>query len=222
MNIIETFKGFSLLGAQWVMWLLIGLSLFSISIMIERLIYFFGQRVDIRPLSVELTKLLRDSNFKGARELFAKKKGVAAAVLRAGLEEAERGPDAADEAAQSAIIQQRAHLEKNLAFLGTVGANAPFIGLLGTVIGIIQAFHDLSLNTQGGASTVMSGISEALVATAIGLFVAIPAVIAFNIFQRRIKLLAGDADALNHVLLAGLRGNGHTNGNGDSGKKGGK
>ena len=222
MNIIETFKGFSLLGAQWVMWLLVVLSLTSISIMIERLIYFVGQRVDIQPLSTELTKLLRDGNFKAARELFAKKKGVAASVVRVALDEAERGPDAADEAAQSAVIQERARLDKNLAFLGTVGANAPFIGLLGTVIGIIQAFHDLSLNTQGGASTVMSGISEALVATAIGLFVAIPAVIAFNIFQRRIKLLIGDADALNHVLLAGLRGNGHTNGGERDNRKGGK
>ena len=219
MNIIETFKGFSLLGAQWVMWLLVMLSLISISIMIERAIYFFGQRVNIRPLMTELTKLLRDADYKGARELFSKKKGVAPLIIRAALEEAERGPDAADEAAQSAVIQERAKLEKNLAFLGTVGSNAPFIGLLGTVIGIIQAFHDLSLNTQGGASTVMSGISEALVATAIGLLVAIPAVIAFNLYQRRIKALIGDADALNHVLLAGLRGNGHTGGDG---RKGGK
>lgn len=222
MNIIETFKGFSLLGAEWVMWLLVALSLFSISIMIERLIFYFGQRVDIGPLGLALTKTLRNEDYAAARELFAKQKGVAAAVARAALEEAERGPDAADEAAQSAVIQERMRLEKNLAFLGTVGSNAPFIGLLGTVIGIIQAFHDLSLNTQGGASTVMSGISEALVATAIGLLVAIPAVVSFNIFQRRIKTLLGDADALNHVLLAGLRGNGHTNGNGGNGKKDGK
>ena len=219
MNIIESFKGFALLGAQWVMWVLVVLSLLSISIMIERLIYFFGQRVDVRTLITELTKTLRDKDYAAARELFSQKKGVAASVVCAALEEAERGPDAADEAAQSAIIQERARLEKNLAFLGTVGSNAPFIGLFGTVIGIIQAFHDLSLNAQGGVSTVMAGISEALVATAIGLLVAIPAVVAFNIFQRRIKTLLGDAYALNHVLLAGLRGNGHLESNG---KKGGK
>ncbi len=207
MNIIETFKGFALFGAQWVMWVLVVLSVLSIAIMVERLIYYFGQRVNVSALSAELTKTLRDENYKAARELFSKKKGVAAAVICAALEEAERGPDAVDEAAQSAVIQERIRLERNLAFLGTVGSNAPFIGLFGTVIGIIQAFHDLSLNTQGGASVVMSGISEALVATAIGLLVAIPAVIAYNIFQRRIKTLTGDADALIHVLLAGLRGN---------------
>ncbi len=221
MDIIESFKGFALLGAQWVMWVLVVLSLFSIAMMIERLFYYFGQRADIGALSAELTKLLRDQSYKAARELLAKKKGVAVVVARAALEEAERGPDAADEAAQSAVIQERTRLEKNLSYLGTVGSNAPFIGLFGTVIGIIRAFHDLSLNTQGGAAAVMSGVAEALVATAIGLLVAIPAVIAFNIFQRRIKVLLNDADALNHVVLAGLRGSHHlnTNGNGKNGAK---
>ena len=97
-------------------------------------------------------------------------------------------------------------MERNLAFLGTVGNNAPFVGLFGTVIGIIVAFNELSLNTQGGASTVMGGISEALVATAIGLLVAIPAVAAFNTFQRRIKVIVGDSNSVTHTILAGLKG----------------
>jgi biopolymer transport protein ExbB len=222
MDIIESFKGFALLGAQWVMWVLVVLSLFSIAMMIERLLYYFGQRVDIRPLSAELSKLLKDRNYKAARELVAKKKGVAVEMARAALDEAERGPDAADEAAQSAMIQERTKLEKNLSYLGTVGSNAPFIGLFGTVIGIIRAFHDLSLNTQGGAAAVMTGVAEALVATAIGLLVAIPAVIAFNIFQRRIKVLLSDADALNHAILAGLRGNQTLSDTTADGKKGAK
>lgn len=208
MNIIEAFKGFALLGAEWVMWLLVVLSLLSISIMIERTIFFIGKRTDISELAQELVKRLVNKDFEGARELVAKRQGVAAAVAQHALREAERGADAVDEAASSALILERSRLERNLAFLGTVGNNAPFIGLFGTVLGIIQAFHDLSLNTQGGASTVMSGISEALVATAIGLLVAIPAVIAFNLFQRRIKALLGDSDALVHTLLSGLRGNG--------------
>ena len=208
MNIIESFKGFSLLGAEWVMWVLIFLSLISITIMIERLIFFIGQRTDVATLGKELGKRLREQDFKGAKEVADKTKGIAAEVAKIALVEAKHGPEALDEAAQGAIITERMRLEKNLAFLGTVGNNAPFIGLFGTVIGIIQAFHDLSLNTQGGASTVMSGISEALVATAIGLLVAIPAVAAFNTFQRRIKTLVGDANALTHMLLASMRGNG--------------
>jgi biopolymer transport protein ExbB len=207
MNIIESFKGFSLLGAEWVMWVLIFLSLVSISIMIERFIFFVGQRIDIQSFGRELADRLRRQDYTGAKALAEKRKGVAASVAKVAVAEAEHGPDALDEAAQGAIITERMRLEKKLAFLGTVGNNAPFIGLFGTVIGIIQAFHDLSLDTQGGAQTVMGGISEALVATAIGLLVAIPAVAAFNVFQRRIKTLMGDADALTHMLLAGLRGN---------------
>jgi len=206
MNIIDSFLRFSLLGAEWVMWVLIALSLISITIMIERTIYFFGQRPDISKFSGEMMRLLSKGDIKGAKSKIEGVKGVSAEVARVAMAEAHRGPDAVDEAAAGALIQERLRLERNLAFLGTVGNNAPFIGLFGTVIGIILAFHDLSLNTQGGASTVMAGISEALVATAIGLFVAIPAVAAFNIFQRRIKAILGDADAVVHVILSGLKG----------------
>lgn len=206
MNIIKSFLQFALLGSQWVMWVLVVLSLISVTIMVERVVYYFGQRPDVSKLMEELLRLLRNGDLTGARKQVAEMKGVAAAVARAALSEADRGPAAADEAAASALIQERMRLERNLAFLGTVGNNAPFVGLFGTVIGIILAFHDLSLNTQGGASTVMAGISEALVATAIGLLVAIPAVAAFNIFQRRMKAIIGDADAVVHAILSGLKG----------------
>ena len=85
------------------------------------------------------------------------------------------------------VAGQRQKLDQGLVVLGTLGNNAPFIGLFGTVIGIIKAFHDLASAPQGGPSVVMSGISEALVATAVGLMVAIPAVIAYNTFQRIVK-----------------------------------
>ena len=206
MNIIDSFLGFSLLGAEWVMWVLVVLSLASIAIMIERAIYFFGQRPDISGLVDDLQKQLHSSNIAQARKQLADMKGVAAAVGRAAMVEADLGPDAADEAAQAAMMRERLLMERNLAFLGTVGNNAPFVGLFGTVIGIILAFNELSLNTQGGASSVMAGISEALVATAMGLLVAIPAVAAFNLFSRRIKVILGDADVVVHVILSGLKG----------------
>lgn len=207
MDIIQSFLGFALLGAEWVMWVLVALSLISITIMIERAIYFIGQRPDISGLIEALPEMLARGDVNSAENKLKDIKGVAAEVSRAALKEARRGAKAADEAATGALIRERLRMERNLAFLGTVGNNAPFIGLFGTVLGIIQAFHNLSLNTQGGASMVMAGISEALVATAIGLLVAIPAVVAFNIFQRRIKTLLGDADSLTHAILAGLNGN---------------
>jgi biopolymer transport protein ExbB len=96
-----------------------------------------------------------------------------------------------------------------LIVLGTLGNNAPFIGLFGTVLGIIKAFSDLAENTQGGADVVMAGISEALVATAVGLIVAIPAVIAFNYFNRRVRAVTTATDDLAHTILSELYGQAH-------------
>src|SRR5262249_39615495 len=132
-------------------------------------------------------------------------------VITAGLREAARGAEAAAEAMIGAMTRERLRLEQRLSFLGTLGNNAPFLGLLGTVIGIVMAFERLGESRGGDAhaaasTEVMAAIAEALVATAIGLVVAIPAVAAFNYFQRRIRVVTSNADALTRVLLAHLRG----------------
>jgi biopolymer transport protein ExbB len=212
MDIVKSFLGFALLGAEWVMWVLVALSILSVAIMIERVICFVGKRPALGDLPRELRALVQRGDISAAKKLVEEKGGVSFRVAESVLSIANEGPKAVDELASSELIRERLRLERNLAFLGTVGNNAPFIGLFGTVLGIIQAFHDLSLNTQGGASTVMSGISEALVATAIGLLVAIPAVIAFNMFQRRIKAIIADADALVRVIISGLEGKGTAGG----------
>ena len=110
------------------------------------------------------------------------------------------------EAMTGARTRERLHLERNLAILGTLGNNAPFIGLFGTVLGIIKAFADLSKNQAGGAAAVMSGISEALVATAVGLMVAIPAVIFFNFFQGKVRKAMARVDAMAHLVLSTVPG----------------
>jgi biopolymer transport protein ExbB len=104
----------------------------------------------------------------------------------------------------SAKTRARQEHERNLVVLGTLGNNAPFIGLFGTVLGIIRAFKDLSLDTDAGEQAVMAGISEALVATAVGLLVAIPAVVAFNFFNRRVRAAVTTSDAIAHVVLGEL------------------
>ena len=97
--------------------------------------------------------------------------------------------------------------EQRLGFLGTLGNNAPFIGLFGTVLGIIRAFFDLSVNPGAtGMGTVMAGISDALVATAVGLFVALPAVVAYNLFQRDLRRATQRATSLGHAAVAHLEG----------------
>ncbi len=99
----------------------------------------------------------------------------------------------------------RLSMEKNLALLGTLGNNAPFIGLLGTVIGIVRSFRALQASSGQVSAGLMSEIGEALVSTAIGLLVALPAVAAFNLFQRLIRARMGRASALAHEILAFMK-----------------
>ena len=206
MHITERFLAFTLLGAEWVLWLLIGLSVISFAIMIERAYYFLTHGVDVDSLAGDLRRLLAKGSVADARSRVKASDAAEMTVVAAGLGEVERGVDAVAEAMVGQKARERMRLERNLAFLGTLGNNAPFIGLFGTVLGIIRAFHELSGNQAGGVAVVMAGISEALVATAVGLMVAIPAVVGFNYFNRRVRQTLANVDALAHVVLAQLKG----------------
>ena len=104
---------------------------------------------------------------------------------------------------QSVKARMRPGLDANLSILATIGSNAPFVGLLGTVLGIINAAHQLTAEgAQNAPNAVMSGVFEALVATAVGLFVAIPAVVAYNLFQRRVRKRMAEVDSLAHLILS--------------------
>lgn len=209
MHITEKFLALTLLGAEWVLWLLIALSVVSVGIMIERAWFFFARTVNAASLGEKLDKLLRSGQFAEARKLMQASRGIEAIVVDSGLAEVNRGADAVAEAMLSSKASERLKLERNLAVLGTLGNNTPFIGLLGTVLGIIKASHDLAGAQSGGgaaATAVMSGVFEALVATAVGLMVAIPAVIGYNYFQRRVRATVGGIDTLAHLVLSHVRG----------------
>jgi biopolymer transport protein ExbB len=202
-------------GAEWVMWVLIALSVVSVAVMLERAWFYVSIRDDLGGLANQLRDALRKSDFERARKILEASPSAEAAVVLAGLDEADRGSQASEEAMQGAKALQKMRLERRLAFLGTLGNNAPFIGLLGTVIGVVAAFEGLAAESpdaaQGAAGApqqVMAGIAEALVATAVGLGVAIPAVIAFNIFQRHSRSILANTEALSRVLMSHLVGNG--------------
>jgi biopolymer transport protein ExbB len=170
------------------------------------------QRDDFPALVRAVHYALSEGNFEGARKRLAASPSVEAAVGLAGLEQWESGGAAMGEAMAAAAGLQRARIEKRLLFLGTVGNNAPFVGLLGTVIGVVGAFGELAGTSMADAATglaperVMSSISEALVATAAGLVVAIPAVAVFNYFQGMLATALANADTLGHVLLSHAQG----------------
>jgi len=178
----------------------------SFYLIIERTIFFIRYRTNVAELSRDIAKLLARGDLQGLAQRLKGEKGVVARILEAGVKEASSGPLAAEQAMGGEKTRQKLKCERNLAVLATIGNNAPFIGLFGTVIGVLVSFHRFSGNTTGGAGAVMSDISEALAATAIGLFVAIPAVAAFNAFQRRTKGLLANADSLSSLLLTALGG----------------
>ena len=204
MHLTERILGFTLLGSEWVLWLLLALSVLSVAVMVERALVLGGTGADVEALGRELVTRLLEADRAGALRLLEGRRTPATAVAAAGVAQIGRGADAVAETMASVKTRLRVDLERHLGILGTLGNNAPFIGLFGTVLGIIRAFADLSHNQGGGAGAVMSGISAALVATAVGLLVAIPAVVAFNFFQSRVRLAMARVDAMAHLVLSAV------------------
>jgi biopolymer transport protein ExbB/TolQ len=204
--LIERLLKVALLGSTWVMYLLLALSVFSIGAMFERLLYFWRRRDDIDELGERLIALLENGNREGASALLKKSKSIEAGVLEPSLRYIDGGPEAVADAIDGQLIRARTELERGSTLLGTLGNNAPFIGLFGTVIGVIIAFHQLGVSQSGASmNAVMGGIAEALVATGVGLFVAIPAVVAYNLIQKRIGDIENNVAAITKDVTALLR-----------------
>ncbi len=191
-------------GSRWVLWLLLGLSLMAVAVMLERAWFFIQERRPGRKLDHALA-LLRTHGPEAALAALQGTRSMEAAVARMSLENALDGAASVEEHVAATVESERLRYERGLAFLGTLGSNAPFIGLFGTVLGIIRAFHDLAANTAQGAQAVMAGIAEALVATAVGLLVALPAVAAYNTFARQVEAAAAAAGGMGHAILAVLK-----------------
>jgi biopolymer transport protein ExbB/TolQ len=213
--LIEKLLKVALLGSSWVMYLLLALSVFSIATIIERWIFFRRHRDDIDELGDKLIALLEKGDGDAAAALLKKSRSVEATVLGPALLYLDGGADAVQDAVESSMIRQRRDLERGSTLLGTLGNNAPFIGLFGTVIGVIIAFQQLSAN-NGAASmgNVMGGIAEALVATGVGLFVAIPAVVAYNVLQKAVTDIEDNVASIAKEITALLKGSRHRSGNG--------
>lgn len=199
MDISRFFLGLALGGAGWVLWLLVALSLCSVAVMIERGLWLRRRRAP-----QALIAALRDGDEAVVADVLSSetaRNSVAGAVVAAGTKAAAGGVRAAAEAMLAERARQRREAERLLVVLGTLGSNVPYIGLFGTVLGVIKAFDELGAGSAN-SGLVMGGISEALVATAVGLLVAVPAVVAYNSYSRRVKSLLAEADEAAHVLLA--------------------
>jgi biopolymer transport protein ExbB/TolQ len=191
-------------AATGILFLLIGLSVIQVAILVERGLVMWRTRGQRRQLR-RLTHAIAAGRLEEAATMVETPRSLPETVLAAGLARAADGPAAVEEVVRARAAEGKLALERRLSFLATLGNNAPFIGLLGTVLGIMHAFANLSMAGGQVSAEVMSGISEALVATGVGLMVALPAVIAFNWFQRVIKGRVVAAESLGGELLALLR-----------------
>jgi biopolymer transport protein ExbB/TolQ len=205
--LIERLLKVALLGSEWILYLLLILSVVSISTMVERLIYFRRRFENIDNLHRRLARVLDQDDLDAAAALLEKSKSVEARVAREALRWAQSGPEAMADAVDSALSLSKKELERGLNFLGTLGNNSPFVGLFGTVLGVIMAFSALGSNGQNSSAMggVMSAIAEALVATGVGLFVALPAVVAYNMIQKRIGEIETGSLALTKLISAYLK-----------------
>ena len=209
MDLTPYFLDFALLGASWVLILLVALSVVSVGVMIERALWFSGRDTDTDRFTREVKGAFERNELDRVENKYKTSLAIPVQVALKGLAERDRGPEAAAEAMLGEKARWRRTAERNLVILGTLGNNVPFIGLFGTVLGVIKAFDDLKNTKMDSSSLVMAGIAEALVATAIGLLAALPAVIAYNYFNRRLRIVLGVADEVAHAVLAQIHGRAH-------------
>ena len=208
--LIERLLKVALLGSEWVLYLLVGLSVLSLATMAERWVFFLRHSDDLDRLRKQLTDRLDAGEVREASTLLEKGRSFEARLAFEALRWAFAGPDAIADAVDAELLRCKKELERGTNLLGTLGNNAPFVGLFGTVLGVIIAFHALGDAGQnsGAMGNVMSGISEALVATGVGLFVALPAVVAYNLIQKRIGEIETNALSLTKLISAYARSEG--------------
>jgi biopolymer transport protein ExbB/TolQ len=187
-------------GARGVLVILLFLSIWSVSIMIDRRRVFKNEVGTAKPSDAK--KYIQAKDWAGLKNWADANPCMLSGVVLAALSSEKPDSESVDRAVQSYLSDQKLKLEKGLNVLATLGSNAPFIGLFGTVMGIIQSFGILS-SQQGQAMTaVMMGLAEALIATAVGLFVAIPAVVAYNFFSQQLRNITLESQSVRDLIVS--------------------
>ena len=184
--------------------LLLICSVISLTFAVERWWYYRSIRLNADGFLDALRSLIEGNKPNDALKLCEASPGPVSVLARVAISNRARAKSEVTALLSAAQIEERIKLERFLGILGTLGNTAPFIGLFGTVVGIIKAFHDLALSGSGGPSVVAAGISEALVATAAGLAVAIPSVIFYNYFSKKVKDMSATMEATSTRLLVYL------------------
>ncbi len=204
-TLVQTLLDLPVFESEWVLWLLLTLSVVSIAVIIERVVFYRRHAVNADAVRGELARSLDKGDFQAAAAVLKRHDSLETNAVLAGLLAYDRGPESVEDLMSGALGRERSRYERRLGFLATLASNAPYIGLFGTVLGFIRSFRDLSTNMAEASGAVMAGIAEALLATAVGLLVAIPAVIAYNVFKSRVKEATTGCEMLARVVLSNLK-----------------
>ncbi len=167
--------------------ILILMSIIAVAIVIERLYFFSQQHGNSKALLAQIEQRINADDIPGAIKLCNESKGILPRILEFGLQRGTKNRADITDALSIALMENLNLLERNLGVIGTIAVIAPFVGLFGTVLGIIHAFQDIALKGNSTPAVVAAGVGEALVTTAAGLFVAVISVVFFNYFRTRIK-----------------------------------
>jgi biopolymer transport protein ExbB len=199
----EKIFAFASVADQVVLWILIVLSVLSIGMILERFFALRKVSVDSARVRTRVRAALQSNSVDDveaiAKDMETLEGRAAGYALKHMKDNGSRG---LEEIFNTFSLTERPELERFLGFLATVGSNAPYIGLLGTVLGIMKAFNDLAQASEAGQQTVMAGISVALIATAAGLFVAIPAVIAYNYYSKKVRAVMQSLESVKELCMA--------------------
>jgi biopolymer transport protein ExbB len=179
---------------------LMGCSVVMVAVALERLLYFRKRNGDASAVTMQVLEKLRKGQFKEALWACQSSSHPMGAVAHTTLSNAKLRAEEIEEKLQIALSEQKMLLEKNLGALGSMAAIAPLIGLLGTVWGIMRAFHDMSQTGSAAPSVVAAGVAEALLTTAVGLVIAVPAMLLYNYFNRRMNVMLTVAENNSRTL----------------------
>ena len=182
---IGLMRAMAFTGGDWVIYVLLLCSVLTLAVIVERAVVLSKERKEFEKVKTIFEREISTANYAAITEHLKDLHVLPARVITDGISKIPQGVFIVEETITSSINSERKRLETRMMILNTLGNNAVYIGLFGTVLGVIKAFKDLSLAGGGGAEVVMQGLSEALIATATGLIVAIPCVMSYNFFQKK-------------------------------------
>lgn len=190
------------LADQVVLWVLLLLSVMSIALILQKYMTLKNHAQNSERIRQRIKLALQSNSVEDVEEIAKDPVSLEGRLAQQALRHIkDSGSKGLEELFNTMVMTEKPELEKSLSFLATIGSNSPYIGLFGTVLGIMKAFNDLATSAEAGQQTVMAGISSALIATAAGLFVAIPAVVAYNYFSRQVKSIILSLESIKELCL---------------------